>query len=252
MYLFMDLETANCDELEWQPPEGDPKKFPPLPYHKVVVLGTMLADIDLHRGACEVAWFGSLREDEDVCLENEQWMLEQYANIMRKDRPTLVTYNGRGFDVPLLSLRGMRYGVPMAFHFGKDFRYRYSETGHQDVADDMCDYGAAYRYKLGDAAQLLGLPGKLGIDGTKVWGYYKEGRTKEIEEYCWLDVFETACLFMRLQLTKGRMSIEAYQSIVQSLLDAADRKASPSGYLWDALNQIERSVLLIGEPELPF
>jgi predicted PolB exonuclease-like 3'-5' exonuclease len=247
-YLFMDLETAGCEELTWEPPKDDPQKFPPLPYHQIVVLGTMMTDIDFHRGTCEIAWLGPLNYPGT----DERLSLEQFAGIMQKHRPTLVTYNGRGFDVPLINLRALRYGIPMPFHFGKDFRYRYSVSGHYDVADDITDHGAAYRYKLGDAAQLIGLPGKLGIDGTKVWGYYKEGRIEEIVEYCNLDVFETACLFMRLQLVKGQTNIEAYRSIVQSLLDAADRKCSPGGYLHEALQQIDRSALLLGEPELPF
>jgi predicted PolB exonuclease-like 3'-5' exonuclease len=244
----MDLETAECDELEWKPPENDPGKFAPLPYHKIIVLGTMMADVDMHRGTCEVDWFGPL--NFPGC--DEKLSLEQFAGIMKEHRPTLVTYNGRGFDVPLINLRAFRYGLSMPFNFGKDFRYRFSTSGHYDVADDMTDFGAAYRYKLGDAAQLIGLPGKLGIDGSKVWGYYKEGRLEEIVEYCNLDVLETACLFMRLQLVKGQTNNEAYSSIVQSLLDTADRKATKDGYLFEALQQIDRSALLLGDPELPF
>jgi hypothetical protein len=165
---------------------------------------------------------------------------------------TLVSWNGRRFDVPLLVLRSIRHGENCSIFFTKDFNYRYTDVGHWDVADDATLFGAAYHYSLNEAAQLLGLPGKLGIDGKKVWEYYSQGRLQEIVEYCHLDVLETACFAMRLLLSKGRINIATYKAIIQTILDVADQFAPEDGYLDVALQQINRDELALGEPELPF
>lgn len=254
IYLFTDVETAACEELEWKPPEDDPKKFPPLPYHRIIVIGTMLVDIDWPKGFARLFHLKPL--DYSGC--DERLSLEQFAGIVSKYHPVLVTYNGRGFDIPLINLRALHFGVPMPANFRKDFRYRYSDAEHCDVADQLCEFGASQRFKLGDVARLIGLPGKMSIDGSMTWEYFKKGRIAEIEEYCCLDVLETAFIFLRLQLLQGKISISVYKKIVQTVIESVgrlvgdkDARFCSDGYFSEALKQIDREVLLL-EPEIPF
>jgi hypothetical protein len=75
----------------------------------------------------------------------------------------LVTWNGRGFDLPVINLRSLMHGVPCKWYYdNRDVRYRYSAEGHLDLMDFLGDYGAARNMKLGDVARLVGLPGKTG------------------------------------------------------------------------------------------
>lgn len=254
IYLFLDIETAASEELEWKPPEDDPKKFPPLPCHRIIVIGTMLADIEWSKGFVRVLDFRPL--DYSGC--DERLSLEQFSKIMIKDHPTLVTYNGRGFDIPLINLRALHFGVPMPANFRKDFRYRYSDAEHCDVADQLCEFGASQRFRLGDVARLIGLPGKMSIDGSMTWEYFKEGRIAEIEEYCCLDVLETAFIFVRLQLLQNKISVPVYKKIVQRIIESVgslvgdkDSRFGTGGYFAEALKKIDREVLLL-EPEIPF
>lgn len=245
-FLVFDIETAPS-ELDWKPPEDDPDKFPPLPAQRILCLSGMHIKIAPQQQSCEVPSFGSVGEPD-----NEIDIIQRFRSIMSNDRMTAVSWNGRRFDVPLLVLRSIRYGEHCGIFFTKDFNYRYSDIGHWDVADDATLFGAAYHYSLGDACQLLGLPGKMGIDGKKVWEYYSKGRLQEIVEYCHLDVLETACFAMRLLLSKGRINVATYQAVIQAILDKADQVAPEGGYLAKALKQINRSELALGEPELPF
>jgi predicted PolB exonuclease-like 3'-5' exonuclease len=245
-YVIFDIETAPS-ELDWIPPENDPNKFPPLPAQRILVLSAMVLDINMGANEYKVPFFGPVGTPDD-----ELSILRSFSRMMTDGRPTLVSWNGRGFDVPLFVLRAMRHGVSVPHLFSKDVNYRYTDAGHWDIADDTTLFGAAYRYKLGDVAQLFGLPGKMGIDGAKVWEYYKEGRLQEIVEYCNLDVLETACVAMRLLLTKGRSNTKIYKDVIQAILDAADRCAAPGGYLANALTKVDRSTLLLGDPDLPF
>jgi predicted PolB exonuclease-like 3'-5' exonuclease len=246
-FLVFDIETAPS-ELDWKPPEDDPEKFPPLPAQRILCLSAMHIQIDLRSdGDTMVPIFTSMGDPD-----NEQDIIRSFLFYLRERRCTLVSWNGRRFDVPLLVLRSIRHGMNCSTFFAKDFNYRYSDAGHWDVADDATLFGAAYHYSLGDACQLLGLPGKMGIDGKKVWEYYSKGRLQEIVEYCHLDVLETACFAMRLLLSKGRINKPIYQEVTQAILDKAERVAPDGGYLAKALEQINREELMLGKPELPF
>ena len=111
----------------------------------------------------------------------------------------LVSWNGSGFDLPVLNYRALRHGIN-AHHYwevgesDRDFRYnnylsRY-HWRHIDLMDVLSGYGASGRASLDLAAQLVGLPGKLGIGGAQVWPAYRRGELAAIREYCEADVLE--------------------------------------------------------------
>ena len=99
----------------------------------------------------------------------------------------------------------------------RGLRYRYSEEGHIDLCDWLADHGAAKSASLDALARLIGLPGKLGLDGSQIEGLYRAGQTETIRNYCLSDVVQTALLFLRFRLLQGGLSREEYCAVVTGL-----------------------------------
>lgn len=151
--------------------------------------------------------------------DDERELLLKWNEFMNKEHPAVVTWNGRGFDIPVLALRSFRWGVPQPWS-NKDFRYRYNEDKHIDLLELMTDYGAVFRngFKLDAISKLIGLPGKYGIDGSQVARIFAEGGIERIENYCQTDVITTAFILMRFFLIRGKLNIESYRKCVNGLL----------------------------------
>lgn len=191
-------------------PEKDP--FAPIHAHKPVAIGCVWLDAQMH--AKKV---GCLKLDK-----TERDLLLEWNGFMSQHQPTMVSWYGRGFDLPVLMLRSIKCGVPMPWYFSeRDYRYRYSENKHADLCDVMSDFGATRSLKLDAVAQLMGLPGKHDdVDGSQVGAMFEEGRLDDIATYCLDDTLQTAFIFQRWHFIKGRMTLEDYQKATQSLLDA--------------------------------
>ncbi len=218
-YLVFDLETVPDPDLAWDAAKDG---FPPPLYHEVVALGALLLDGDLRFKRLGV--FGVPHAGEGHVV-SEAAVLDDFAAFVGKARPHLVTYNGRGFDLPVLVNRCLKHGVPFTIYYAdRDYRYRYSDLGHIDLADLLSDHGAARKPRLDAVAHLVGLPGKLGVDGSMVESMHAEGRIEEIRAYCLEDVVQTAFVFLRTELLRGRLDRAAYRERARLLWDglAAD------------------------------
>jgi predicted PolB exonuclease-like 3'-5' exonuclease len=104
-------------------------------------------------------------------------------------RPTLVSFNGRGYDLPVLELAAYRYGYSVPAWFNVEARAydqsrnRYNLEMHLDLFDLLSNYGAArLSGGLNLLANLIGKPGKAGVDGSQVQDMYDRG---ESVESCW-------------------------------------------------------------------
>lgn len=158
-------------------------------------------------------------------------------------RPTLVTYNGRTFDVPLLELAAFRYGLSVPGWFdtagGRAYqqpRNRYNSQAHLDLMDLLTNFGASrFSGGLNLAATLLGKPGKMEIEGHMVQDLYDEGRLVEINDYCRCDVLDTYFVFLRTRVLVGELKLEREQELIANtktwLEQSADRVAAYRSYL---------------------
>ncbi len=225
-YLVLDIETVPDPEMPW---DAAKEGFPPAPFHKCVALGVLWLDQD-HR-LLKMGVFGERREGgESGAPIDEEKTLSEFARFVGNKRPHLITYNGRRFDLPVVANRMLRHGIPFtAYYSDRDYRYRYSDLGHLDLADILTDHGAARMPKLDHVARLVGMPGKMDVDGSMVDQLYKEGRIEEIREYCLHDVVQTAFVFLRVELLRGRLTREAYRERAEALWDALaeDERARP-------------------------
>ncbi len=165
-----------------------------------------------------------LRGDEGIrvfSLEGEEaQIIQRFYEGIEKFVPQLVSWNGGGFDLPVLNYRALIHGLaaPMFWETGdenRDFRYnnyvsRY-HARHTDLMDVLAMYQPRNNAPLDDVAQLAGLPGKIGVGGAKVWETWLAGETAKVRDYCEADTANTYLLFLRYQLLRGVYSKEAYQ-----------------------------------------
>ena len=186
--------------------------FLPYEQHRVVAIAAALRTED----QLQVWSVGSLDSGEDD-------LLRRFFGGLEKLRPTLVSWNGSGFDLPVLHYRMLKHGIaaPTYWDTGdldRDFRWnnylnRY-HARHVDLMDVLSGYQLRGRASLEHIAALLGLPGKLGMGGDKVWDAWREGRLEEIRGYCETDVLNTYLVYLRFELIRGRLSNAAHAAEV--------------------------------------
>jgi hypothetical protein len=224
-YLVLDIETVPDTDL-WAPPDvpmGIERPFPPVYAHRVIVVGCLWLD-----ASYRMKRLGIIGEDAG----DEAGILHDFSSFVGRHRPALVTYNGRTFDLPVLALRSLRAGVAMPWYYrDRSLRYRYSEEGHIDLCDWLADHGAARSSSLDALARLIGLPGKVGVDGSQIEGMFRAGRVESIQNYCLSDVVQTALLFLRFRLLQGVLGRERYRDAVAELTAALAGDSRLAGLL---------------------
>ena len=182
--------------------------FLPLHLHRVVAIACALREGDNFR-----VWaLGGAEDSEDE-------LIRRFFDGIEKYTPQLVSWNGGGFDLPVLHYRSLIHGVPAARYWDmgdddRDFRYnnyinRY-HTRHLDLMDLLALYQPRANAPLDDLARLCGFPGKLGLDGSQVWEAHLAGRIGEIRNYCETDVLNTYLLYLRHQLVRGAFDPSRY------------------------------------------
>lgn len=135
-------------------------------------------------------------------------------------KPTFVTFNGRGYDIPLLELAAFRYGisVPAWFAGGKSYdqpRNRYNTAAHLDLYDVMTNFGAArFTGGLNLAANLLGKPGKMSVQGDMVQDLADAGDCGAIRDYCRCDVLDTYFVFLRSRVLVGELTLKQEHQLI--------------------------------------
>jgi predicted PolB exonuclease-like 3'-5' exonuclease len=136
-------------------------------------------------------------------------------------RPTLVSFNGRTFDLPLLELAAFRYGLSLPGWFAvkaKTYdqpRNRYNVEAHLDLHDVLTNFGASrFNGGLNLAANLLGKPGKMDVQGYMVQDLSNDGKLAEINDYCRCDVLDTYFVFLRCAVLLGQLRLEDEQQII--------------------------------------
>ena len=156
--------------------------------------------------------------------------------------PTLVSFNGRGFDVPLLELAAFRYGLAISQWLattGPNYaqpRYRYNTESHLDLQDVMTNFGASrFNGGLNLAASMLGKPGKMNVKGDMVQDLYDAGQLGTINDYCRCDVLDTYFVFLRVAVLRGKLTLDDEQSIIQEtrqwLADRCEQTPAFTTYL---------------------
>ncbi len=182
--------------------------FLPLHLQRVVAISCVLRSGDTWK-----VWSIGKAEDPEAAL------IQRFFDGIDKFTPQLVSWNGQGFDAQVLHYRGMIHGVVADKYWDqgdddREFKYnnyisRYHPR-HLDLMDLLALYQARANAPLDALAKLCGFPGKLGMDGSAVWGAYRAGRIEEIRNYCETDVVNTYLVFLRFQKMRGVLGADAH------------------------------------------
>ena len=155
-HLVLDIETIPDPEL---PRLDDSDRVPPPPFNQIVTLGCLLLEDYAPRKIGVVGERKSFKRE----------ILIDFATWLDRSRPCVVTWNGRGFDMPVITSRALKHGVSMPWWFSdRHTRYRYSPEGHLDLMDFLSDFGAAKSGRLDVYAKLVqGFRGRWGSMGRR-------------------------------------------------------------------------------------
>lgn len=157
---------------------------------------------------------------------DEKDLIQRFFSGIDKYTPTLVSWNGCGFDLPVLHYRALLHGVSASTYWeaGENqqtfrwnnylnrFHYR-----HLDLMDVLASYQSKAFAPLDDIASMLGFPGKMGMSGAKVWDQFCSGNLKSIRDYCETDVLNTYCVYLRFELMRGVFNQDDYTQALQHL-----------------------------------
>jgi predicted PolB exonuclease-like 3'-5' exonuclease len=163
-------------------------------------------------------------------------VIQSFFDRVDDHRPQLVSWNGGGFDLPVLQQRGLRHGVVAGRYWdmGDDDReQRYNNyisryhLRHIDLMDLLAMYQSRANAPLDAMAKLCGFPGKLGMDGAQVYGAYLEGRRDEIRRYCETDAMNTYLLWLRFEKMRGRLDRAGYRREIELARAAVVRIEEP-------------------------
>lgn len=177
--------------------------------------------------------------DRDGSSEGK--VVQTFFNSIEKHQPQLVSWNGSGFDLPVLHYRGLRHGVEASKYWdmGEDDReYKWNNyisryhMRHLDLMDLLAMYSPKNNAPLDAMAKLCGFPGKLGMDGSQVYAQYLAGQTDDIRRYCETDVMNTYLVYCRFQKMRGGLTEAEYEQEIAYVKETLGNLA-PTESHWD-------------------
>lgn len=166
----------------------------------------------------------------------EAELIQRFFEGIERYTPTLVSWNGGGFDLPVLHYRALLHGVaaPRYWDTGdndREFKWnnyisRY-HARHTDLMDVLAAYQPRASAPLDEIAQMLGQPGKLGMHGSEVWSQYLAGKIDAIRDYCETDVLNTYLIYLRFELLRGNLEQQQWEKEIQRVRDFLKAENKP-------------------------
>ncbi|MDE2236031.1 MAG: 3'-5' exonuclease [Gammaproteobacteria bacterium] len=204
-----DADTARAMYQQRRQETGG-NEFLPLHMHRIIAIS-----IALRRNGDFRLWtLGTPKSGEAELITRFYEGIEKYT-------PELVSWNGGGFDLPVLHYRALLHGIsaPRFWETGDtDTSFRYNNYlsryhwRHLDLMDVLSGFQLRGAAPLDEISQMLGLPGKLGMHGGEVLDAYLNGGIEQIRNYCETDVLNTYLVYLRFELMRGRLDLELYRN----------------------------------------
>lgn len=225
------IERAQTEARTKSPTGSD---FLPVTFQKPVAICTLRLDADYMPINLSFLDSPKYRSDEMVKLF--------WAGMEKFHRAKLVTFNGRGFDLPMLEMAAFELGIAAPGYFNSDKRNRYRSI-NIDLQEFLGNQGTVrVEGGLNLFARRLGLPGKMGTTGHDVYPMYKAGKLQQINDYCACDTIDTYFVFLRTRVMIGELTLEEEKTIfeeaVQWLRDKASEFPALDKYLANILRKV--------------
>lgn len=191
--------------------------FQPLYLQKVVAISAVF-----RHGDKLTVW--SLGDEQ----ADEKEIIQRFFDGIDRFTPTIVSWNGSGFDLPVLHYRAMKHNIaaPKYWDTGEmDSQFKWNNyisryhSRHLDLMDVIASYNPRANAPLDKIASMLGYPGKMGMSGAKVWETYHQGNLKAIRDYCETDVLNTYLVYLRFEVMRGNISQQDLEAEEQKLRD---------------------------------
>ena len=236
---FSGSELEICAQAFAHQAQKNGSEFLPIPFHRIISISSVLCDDFGH--FIKVGNFGSKAKErflqggevDNASLDVlESGLLQEFWDWFNAKQPSLVSFNGRGFDMVALSLRAMRYHIQASAYFEIDnpqynknkwenYRQRYSERFHTDLLDSLGGFGAVRGLSLDSVCKMCGIVGKYDMSGAQVMEMFfdpvlgRDEALSKIEEYCQSDVLNTYWLYLKYLLLKGDLLLSDYGVILE-------------------------------------
>ena len=217
-------------------------EFLPVCFHRVVSISAVMAD-----------GFGRFLRVSTLDGESERDKIAKFLTFIEDFNPRLVSFNGRGFDLPMIMARAMCYDLSAAAYFEtndrdnnkskwENYRSRYDGRFHLDLLDHISDFGAVRGLKLDHICASMGLPGKYDVHGDQVLQLYYTGEQAKIDEYCRSDVLNTYWLFLKYELLRGKITKDDYLNYIAVMGEFLQKESADMSYTPVFCDFIEREL----------
>lgn len=181
-------------------------KFPKLIYHSIVCIGALVAHRDDDRWVVDAVGAPHCGE------RSEKELISSFVDRIEELKPQLVTFNGNSFDLPVLRYRAMVHGIAAPGLSSRGYFNRYTDDA-LDLCDVLSSFSPQGKVTLHELCRVMGLPGKpAGINGAEVEQYHREGKIREIADYCETDIVNTYRAWLRYELFRGKLSEDEFRA----------------------------------------
>lgn len=213
--------------------------FPRQPFHQVVAISYVHLMRESGEDGSEIVVKRIATGGNEKSSEKE--MLAGFFNIIQARAPQLVSFNGRGFDMPVLKYRAMVHGLacPRWFSEGdkwNNYESRYAHNYHLDLLEVLSDFGASARCSMHEVASAFGFPGKLDTAGDDVRGMFEGGEIDAIRNYCETDVCTTTLIMLSWMRFRGELSDSAYARTMLGLRNYLESEQEARPHLGEFLS----------------
>lgn len=198
-------------------------EFLSLPFHRIISICAVICDE-----------FGAFIKVNKIEGNSEREMIGNFFAFINKYEPRLVSFNGKGFDMPVLVLRALKYNIRANAYLDtisdkwNNYKTRYNEQRHCDLFESL---GAWRGVRLDTVCAMAGLPGKYDTHGDEVMSLFYADKLDKIHEYCESDTLNTYMLFLKYELIKGNLSEEDYLSYLSLMSEYIKAHKSERGYV---------------------
>jgi 3'-5' exonuclease len=204
-------------------------KFPKHIYHLIVCIGALVAHREDGRWAIDALGAPHVGE------RSEKELISSFVERIAELSPQLVTFNGSSFDLPVLRYRAMVHCVAAPGLASRPYFHRYTEDAI-DLCDLLSSFSPQGKSTMHELCRVMGLPGKPdGMSGGEVEKYYRDGRIRDIAEYCESDVVNTYRVWLRYELFRGRLTDAEFQASEACLVDFIKARGNTKPHLLSGL-----------------